>query len=206
MVGIADHGPAIPGGPHYYYFGSCYLVPKRMNGIEVRFGAEANIISKDGELDLPTFIMEKLDFVGAGFHVDTGYNGNSKEDNTNALIAVMESNYVDFITHPGNPAFPVDVELVVQAAVRTGVALEINNSSLTTTRPGSEEICLEIARLMAKLGGNVILGSDSHISCDVGKLAAAQALAEKAGLKEEQILNTSIERLERFLARRRNRR
>jgi putative hydrolase len=203
LVGISDHGPAMPGGPHLYYFGNQRQVPRRIGEIQVRFGVEANIISPGGKLDLPTALLRELDFVAAGLHVDTGYEGQTKAQHTKTLIAAMENPAVDFIVHPGNPRFPIDVEAVAKAAVRTGVALEVNNSSLTMARLGSEEICLQLALLLAELGGQVILGSDSHVSSNVGKLDAAVALARKAGLREEQILNGSTERLKAYLARRR---
>ena len=45
---------------------------------------------------------------------------------------------------PGNPRFPIDEEAVARKAAETGVALEVNNSSLTVVRLGSEEICLRL--------------------------------------------------------------
>mgnify|MGYP000849565947 FL=1 len=203
LVGISDHGPSMPGGPHLYHFGNRLAVPKLIEGVEILFGVEANIISTCGQLDLPPSILGSLDFVAAGLHPATGYEGENKADNTKALICAMENPDLDFIVHPGNPRFPMDVEAVVQAAVRTGVALELNNSSLTICRRGSEGTCFELAKRMAQLGGKVILGSDSHASCNVGNLDAALALAKRAGLRAEQILNTSRELLEQHLAARR---
>lgn len=203
LVGISDHGPAMPGGPHLYHFGNRLAVPEKVHGVELLFGVEANIISTQGELDLPSSILSGLDFVAAGLHPATGYEGENKADNTKALIAAMENPELHFIVHPGNPRFPIDMEAVAQAAVRTGVALELNNSSLTVCRLGSEGTCFELAKRMAQLGGKVILGSDSHISSNVGNLDAALDLAKRAGLGAEQILNTSREILEQHLAARR---
>lgn len=202
-VGIADHGPAMPGGAHPYHFGNRVAVPKEVNGMEVMFGVEANIISPDGKLDLDEKILKGLDFVAAGLHPHTGYEGESREENTRTLIAAMDHPYLDFIVHPGNPRFPIAVEEVALAAVERGVALELNNSSLTVCRLGSEGTCYRLAKELARLGGLVILGSDSHISSKVGNLAAAMELAEKSGLREEQILNTSLERLDQYLDSRR---
>ncbi|MDU6090392.1 MAG: hypothetical protein E6663_03210, partial [Staphylococcus lugdunensis] len=44
----------------------------------------------------------------------------------------------------GNPKFPVDIRAVAEAAAHYNVALEINNSSFTTSRPGSEPNCRAI--------------------------------------------------------------
>jgi putative hydrolase len=206
LIGIADHGPAMPGGPHLYHFGNRPAVPKRIGEMEVFFGVEANIISTDGKLDLPTSILTRLDFVAAGLHTATGYPGENKADNTKALIAAMENPYLDFIVHPGNPRFPIDVEEIALAAVRTGTALELNNSSLTICRLGSEGICITLAKRIAQLGGKIILGSDSHISSNVGNLDAALDLAQRAGLSGEQILNTSRQLLDQYLQERRRHR
>lgn len=203
LVGIADHGPAMPGGPHLYYFGNHGQIPRQIDGMEIRFGVEANIISTDGKLDLPESLLKELDFVAAGLHGDTGYEGKTKADHTKALLGALENPYVDFIVHPGNPRFPIDEEAVARKAAETGVALEVNNSSLTVVRLGSEEICLRLTTKLKEFGGIVILGSDSHISSNVGDLDAAIDLVQRAGLGNEQILNASCKRLEEYLASRR---
>ncbi|MCR4401256.1 MAG: phosphatase [Firmicutes bacterium] len=199
MIAVTDHGPSIPGGPHRYYFGNLRVIPATIEGVEVLKGVEANIISPSGELDLPDRTLQKLEFVLAGFHVGTGYDGGTVEENTRAMIAAMENPHVDAIAHPGNPAFQVDVEEVVKAAKRLGKLLEINNSSLTIVRLDSRENCHRFAELAGALGVTVVIGSDAHHASRVGVFDAAVELAESAGLTEDLVLNTSTRRIMDFL-------
>ncbi|HHY46742.1 MAG TPA: phosphatase [Firmicutes bacterium] len=199
-IAVTDHGPNIPGGPHRYYFGNLRVIPDILHGVAVLKGVEANIINYDGELDLPPDILGRLDFVMAGFHIHTGYDGGTVEENTRAMIRALNNPYVDAVSHPGNPAYPVDIEAVVSAAMAAGKLIEINNSSLTITRPHSDVNCFEFARVARRLGARVVVGSDAHISTRVGGFDSAIELITRAGLTEEYVVNSSITRLQDFFA------
>ncbi len=162
-------------------------------------GAEANIINDTGGIDIPEHCLERLDYTMAGFHSIEEYRSSDIETNTRAMISVMGNPYVKIITHPGNPKYPVDYEAVVAAAKENSVALEINNSSFVATRHGSDSNCRRIAELVADSGSNIIIGSDAHISFDIGNCDEAIKLVNSAGIKEEQVLNADKERLFEFL-------
>ncbi|MFZ5924807.1 MAG: phosphatase [Bacillota bacterium] len=202
MIAVTDHGPSIPGGPHRYYFGNLRSLPSRIAGVEVLKGVEANIISASGKLDLPDWALEKLEFVLAGFHAGTGYDGGTVEENTRAMIGAMENPHVDAVAHPGNPAFQVDIAEVVMAAKDLGKLIEINNSSLTIVRLDSAHNCQRFAELAAEHGVMVVIGSDAHHSSRVGVFDAAIELVERAGLTDEHVLNTQVSRIMDFLRQR----
>jgi putative hydrolase len=124
-----------------------------------------------------------------------------KERNTIGMVNAICNKFVDIITHPGNPDFPIDAVEVVRAARDEGKALEINNSSFLV-RSGSETACLEIGDLIRQHHVWVSISSDAHYAGDVGELTLAVDLARKAGIPEELILNISAERVKTFLARR----
>jgi putative hydrolase len=198
-VAITDHGPALPGGPHHYHFAAMRFIPERIDGIRVFRGMEANILDRSGRIDLPDGATWPLEFVMAGFHEECGYGDGGLTANTDALVAVMENPRVRAISHPGNPLFPVDLEEIARAALRTGTALEINNSSFGTSRAGSPPRCAALARLMADCGAPVVVGSDSHLATGVGDFIKALAVMEAAGIREEQVMNGSLPRLLSFL-------
>jgi hypothetical protein len=114
-------------------------------------------------------------------------------------IAALRHPLVDIIVHPDNPAFPVDMEAVVEAAVREGKALEVNNSSFVHTRSGSEENCLRMARLLAAKKGLVAVGSDAHVATFAGEFSHAVEVLQETDIAAESVINYSIERLEGFL-------
>lgn len=204
MLGITDHGLLMPGGPHFYHFTNMINWPQTINGVEVLKGVEGNIINTYGQIDVPSEVLEHLDLVLAGFHDGTGYNGNSVEDNTRAMVAAIKNPCVHIIVHPGNPKYPVDIEKVVLAARVFGKALELNNNSFFV-RPGSDTRCHLLAKLCKKYKVMVALNSDAHLWCGVGECEKAVELATEVGISEEYILNTSAERVRDFITRHKKR-
>lgn len=199
MIGITDHGLKMPGAPHWYHFTNLISLPRQMNGVEVLRGVEANILDSAGNIDMPEPVLDSyLDLVLAGFHDETGYTGKSVEDHTRAMIAAIQNPYVHVIVHPGNPKFPVDVERVVRTAKDYNKAIELNSNSLVV-RPGSNVRCDLFAKMAKKYGVWVALNSDAHICYNVGNCEQALKLSREAGIKEDQILNSSVNRVHQFL-------
>jgi len=203
-IALTDHGPAMPGGPHRYHFGNLFVVPEREKTVEILRGIEANIIDRDGTLDISEYYLQQLDLVWAGFHMPCMQPA-TRALNTEVLLRTLENPYVDGIVHPGNPDFPIHEEAVVLAAREKGKLLEINNSSFLIRR-GSKTRCLEIARLVRHHGGLVSLNSDAHIAGDVGSSDIALSLAHEAGLSPRQIINTDTAMIHHFLKARGKRR
>ncbi len=198
MVAITDHGPAMPGATHAYYFGNMHVLPEEICGIEVLKGIEANIIDYEGNIDLSEEYLQKLDIVLAGFHAIC-YSGGTKEQNTRAMIKAMENPQVDIIVHPGNPLYPIDEYQVVEAAIKNNTLLEINNSSLTVSRKGSCENCQQIARVAQEMGARIVIGSDAHSSCHVGNFSTSLEMVMEAGFTQEQVLNSSVGNIKDYL-------
>lgn len=198
-LAITDHGPALPGGPHRYHFCAMRFIPRHIAGVRILRGVEANILDEKGTLDLDQGMLEELDFVMAGLHENCGFCGKDIELNTQALLAVMENPRVKCISHPGNPIFPVHLNKIVSAALATGTALEINNSSFSLSRKGSSDNCSKMARLCAALGTPIMIGSDAHISQGVGVFDDALRIVAETGIAEGQVVNASLERLLDFL-------
>lgn len=182
MVAITDHGPSMPGGPHCYHFGNLRALPSEIYGVKILKGVEANIIDYDGNIDLPERYLDILDIVLAGFHTFCYPNG-TVEDNTKAMINTIKNPYVDIIVHPGNPEFPININKVVEAAKEYNVNIEINNSSFTVSRRGSEANCIRIAKKAALIEAPIVIGSDAHSAFYVGTFDKAVETVKKAGIK-----------------------
>jgi len=198
LVGMTDHGPALPGAPHPYHFAALRFVPESLHGVRILRGVEANIVAP-GTIDLEDDLCDRLDLVMAGFHEDCGFEDRGAKGNTAALLALMERGRVRVITHPGNPLFPLDYPEVVRGAAATGTALEINNSSFCVSRKGSRGNCRKIVRLAASFGAPLVIGSDAHIAQGVGEFDDALALCLKEGIAWEQIMNRTLESTLAFL-------
>lgn len=203
IFALTDHGPAITGGTQLYHFGNLKVIPPVLYGVRMLKGVEANILDFNGSLDMPEDYLARLDFVLAGFH-ELGLEPGSEEENTAALCRVMENPWVDAISHPGNPVYPIDIEAFVDAAYRNNRPVEMNNSSFVVRR-GSAERCELIARACVKRGVRVICGSDAHISFDIGRFDHVLALFRKVGMPRELVLNASVKAFDAYLEERHRR-
>ncbi|HEY3375734.1 MAG TPA: phosphatase [Candidatus Aquicultor sp.] len=207
MVAITDHGPCLPGGAHRYHFWNLRIMPPELHGVRILRGIEANIINEAGEIDLPLDYLEHLDIVLAGFHPSCGYESTTAKKNTETLIRAIQNPVIDAIVHPGNMKFPIKPEPVVEVAAQAGMALELNNSSFlpASSREFAYETDEAIARFAKEQAVPIILSSDAHIYTQVGDVMYAAALAFDVGLPAEQILNTSVEAVLDYLAKRHTR-
>ncbi|MFA4967715.1 MAG: PHP domain-containing protein [Candidatus Margulisiibacteriota bacterium] len=200
MFAVTDHGPTMPGAPHYYHFANLRMVPRKMSGVRILRGVEANIINDKGEIDLSeeNIAWGELEIVMVTFHPRCGYENQGEEKNTEVLIKAIENPRVNIIAHPGNPQFQVNIRKTVEAAKRNQVLIEINNSS-DFSRPGCHDRCVEFAREAQRQGLKVVVGTDSHISTMLGDFSNAQKLLKEAGLDKNDVVNTSEAMIDKYL-------
>uniref|UniRef100_A0A7V3YLX5 Phosphatase n=1 Tax=Candidatus Caldatribacterium californiense TaxID=1454726 RepID=A0A7V3YLX5_9BACT len=199
-LGIADHTPSMPGGPSPLYFEARGHFPREVLGVRLYFGAEVDIVDEEGHLDLPERILRRLDFVIVSLHPQV-FQGGPREVNTRALLRALEHPLVDIVAHPGNPRYSLDYAEVVTRAVQLGKVIEINNSSFSVSRRGSEENCRLIAQEVKSRGGWVVVSSDAHFCEEVGEFGEALRLLENVGFPAERIVNASLKNLEDFFER-----
>ena len=197
MFAITDHGPDMPGAPHIWHFGNMKVIPDEMYGVRVLKGTEANIIDMNGSLDIPEDYLRVLDWVNASFH-DVCIEPGTVKQHTEAWIKVAQNPYVDAIAHSGNPIFSFDIDEVLKAVKEHGKMVEINNHSFAV-RKGSEENCRIIASKCKEMGIKVVVGSDAHISYDIGKFDKVYKLFEEVGMPEDLIMNVSAANFVEYL-------
>ena len=200
-VGLTEHGPGYPGSVGWAYFNTYRDIPRTMGRLQVFCGAEANLMGLDGALDFTPEQLAKLDLVIASCHRECTPAG-SREENTRMLLQAMENPGVDIMGHPDNPLYPIEAELLAREASRLEKALEINNSS-PAARPGSEPICRELLLAAKKYKTLLGVGSDAHYHLKVGCFDYSLGLLQEMEIPEEQVVNSSMERLNQFLSRHR---
>ncbi len=188
VLGTTEHGITMPHSPHIWYFHNYKVLPRELYGVTMLYGTEANIIDYDGNLDMDDVTLDIMDIVIASIH-DAVYKVGNIEENTNAFINTMESSKVDIIGHVGNPDVPVDFEKIVKNALKNDVLIEINNSSFTTSRIGSDSNCKEIALLCKKYNAKLIINSDAHFCTRIGEFTEAVKMLESIDFPEELIIN-----------------
>lgn len=203
LIGITEHSMAMPGTCHEYYFMNMRILPRSMYGIEVRHGAEVNIMDLQGHLDMEEYLLKMMDVVIASMHTPCLKSG-SRQENTEAAIRAMKNPYVNILGHPDDSRFPLDYEAVVQAAKEEGVLIELNNNSLHPLGARKNPIPndIEILKYCQKYNVPIILGSDAHTQEDVGNHKFVQILLEELDFPEELIVNRSVAEYKRYINRR----
>lgn len=199
LLGISEHGPGIPGTCNPIYFCNLPDVPRRLYGVEMVHGCEANVLD-DGAFSLPQRSLKCLDYIIVGIHL-LCYRDAGPEKNTDNLISCMEHEKVRFVSHPDSDRMPVQYERLVRAAKELHVALEVNNSSLRRPekRPGCVKNYKEMLELCRRYDVPIIVSSDAHDPSAVGRFDAALALLNETAFDKRLILNTDVERFKRFI-------
>lgn len=199
-LGLSDHAPAMPGGPHAFYFNNIKCIPSEVDGLKILRGIEANIMNYDGRLDAEEDEMLKgVDYAIVSLHPPCIEPG-TKEQNTNAILKAMDKEKVKIIGHLDDSRYEIDYEPVVKKAKEKNILLEINNSSLKTTsfRMGARENYETMLELCKKYNTRVILGTDAHISYDIGKFTFAEKLLEQLEFPKELVLNYYEDQIKEF--------
>jgi len=179
VMAITDHGPSMEGAPHAGYFVNMGRIPRKMHGVNLLMGCEANVIDLEGKIDLKVDTVEALDIVLVGLHKFTPYPANtSLAENTKALVGAMTSNKIHIVSHPYRLDFPVDIIELVRVASGQGVALELNLSLLKLF--GNKKELLDKINLMIeaaeKTGVKIVVSSDAHIATEIGDDSALSDL------------------------------
>lgn len=199
LFAITDHGPDMADAPHYWHFMNMHVWPRVVDGVGILRGIEANIKNTAGDIDCTGPMLDALDLIIAGFH-EPVFPPRDAVAHTEAMIAAMAGGDVHIISHPGNPKFPVDIPAIAAAAAYYQVALELNNSSFSHSRKGSEPNCRAIAEAVRDAGGWLALGSDSHTAFTLGDFSECRRILDEVNFPEDRILNVSPRRLLDFLA------
>ncbi len=156
------------------------------DGIRILHAAEVEI-KADGELDYPDDFLATLDLVLASLHTSLRQ---PRDKVTARLINAINNPNVDIIGHPTGRKIPdregadLDMEAVLQAAAKSGVAMEINAS------PYRLDLDDKYARRAKELGVKISINTDSHSAKDMEAMSFGVAIAKRAWLTPQDVINT----------------
>ncbi len=211
-LAITEHGPTIPGTCAPIYFTNFNVIDRRMYGIELLMGIELNIVDYQGGLDLSSGSLRKIDVGIASVHPNVGNGENypayipgDVKENTRAYLGAMESPDVDIIGHPDDPRVPVDYEALVKGARENHVLLELNASSLDPMnvrgKGGAAENMKKMLAFCERYGTHVIVNSDAHCACAIGRFDKIAAILQDIHFPEELVVNRDLTLYKSFLHR-----
>jgi DNA polymerase (family 10) len=161
-------------------------IDAKLDGIKLLAGSEVNVLP-NGTLDYEDEVLEELDWVVASLH--TSFRMKEKEM-TARMIHAMEHPLVDVIGHPTGrkiekrEPYALDIEAVVEAAIRTGTFLEINSA------PDRRDLNEQNARHAAEMGALLVIDSDSHGVETLANIRYGVATARRGWVTAKQVANT----------------
>lgn len=154
-------------------------------------------IKADGSLDYPDEFLASLDLVLASMHTSLRQ---PRDKVTQRVISAIRNPHVDIIGHPTGRLIPeregadLDMEAILQAAAETGVALEIN------AHPARLDLDDVYARRAKELGIRISINTDSHSEEDFDNLFYGVAIARRAWLTKNDVINAwSADKLLKWL-------
>jgi DNA polymerase (family X) len=148
--------------------------------------AEVNIM-KDGSLDIPNTVLDKLDIVGAAIH---SHFNLPIETQTERLIKAAKNPSVDILFHPTGrlinkrAGYPLDIEKVIEAAKDTNTVLEID------AHYDRLDLKDEYVRMAVRNGVKLVIDSDAHHPIHYSFLTFGIAQARRGWAIQSDILNT----------------
>ena len=202
LLGITEHAPKMLGSCHELYFQNLKVVDRQMCGVELLLGAELNILSPDGTVDLPDSILQKLDITIASLHIPCMKPGTLLE-NTRAYVNAIKNPFINIIGHPDDRRYPVDYKEIVLAAKEYDTLIELNNASLTDggARVNARPLDIELLELCKEYEVPIVVASDAHIHLAVGNHDQANALLEEVRFPEHLIVNQDANYLKKYVNR-----
>jgi DNA polymerase (family 10) len=148
--------------------------------------AEVNIM-KDGSLDIPNTVLDKLDIVGAAIH---SHFNLPIETQTERLIKAAKNPSVDILFHPTGrlinkrAGYPLDIEKVIEVAKDTNTVLEID------AHYDRLDLKDEYVRMAVRNGVKLVIDSDAHHPIHYSFLTFGIAQARRGWAIQSDILNT----------------
>jgi DNA polymerase (family 10) len=154
--------------------------------IRILAGSECDILA-DGTLDFPDEVLAELDVVLAAVHSRFTQPG---PEMTARICRALENPHVRVLAHPtgrrigAREPYDVDLEQVFAAARRHGKAVEINAS------PSRLDLKDSHARRARDLGLPLAIDTDAHDLSDLDHIGLGIAIARRAWVGPDQVVNT----------------
>jgi DNA polymerase (family X) len=154
-------------------------------GFRILSGAEVNI-QKDGSLDIPNNVLDRLDIVGAAIHSNFSL---PIEIQTNRLLEAAKNPSVDIIFHPTGrvinrrDGYPVDIARLIDTARDTKTVLEID------AHYNRLDLKDEYIRMAVDNDVNLVIDSDAHHPLHFAFLKFGIGQARRGWAEKPRILN-----------------
>lgn len=212
-IGMTDHyGPMFVDLTQISAAMNMRALPEVIHGVRILAGTEIDIMDAQGHLaghdmkpvqgrnqTMADLLLESRELTIASVHYFEGVGELSPVQSTELYCNVIANPYVHVLGHIGRSGLPFEIDTVVKAAAQAGKIIEINEHSYNLGEVVANR-CLEIAKACAKHGTRICVSSDAHSAFFIGKFDRALKMLNDIGFPEEQVVNTTLDRLKGVLA------
>ena len=149
-------------------------------------GMEIDILA-DGELDLEDELLAELDLVVISVHSRFEL---PEEEQTARVLKALRHPAVNVFAHPTGRlinrrrAIALDMDRVIDEAVRLGVTLELN------ANPHRLDLKDTHLRLARERGAKILISTDAHRTTELDLMRCGVEQARRAGLEPRHVVNT----------------
>jgi DNA polymerase (family 10) len=144
-------------------------------------------IRRDGSLDLPDDVLAELDWVQLSLHAG---QREPRKELTRKVTEAMRHPAVRCLSHPKGriinhrPPNALDLDAVIEVALETGVALEVNGL------PDRLDLAGPDARRAVEAGVLLVVSTDAHSVRGLANMELAVATARRGWATAADVLNT----------------
>jgi DNA polymerase (family 10) len=190
--GVADHSKSAhyAGGLSVEQIEKQHREADRLNkkfgkDFQILKGIESDILL-DGSLDYPEDILSRFDYVVASIH------GRFKLDHkaqTDRLLRAVSNPYTSILGHMTGrqlmrrPGYDIDIEKVLRACAKHGVAVEIN------AHPWRLDLDWRWHQLALDCGCMMSINPDAHSIAELDHMRWGVEMARKGGIPADRVLN-----------------
>jgi DNA polymerase (family X) len=150
-------------------------------------GVECDILP-DGRLDLRDSVLVELEWVQASVH---GGQRMPRRELTKRVEEAMRNPYVRCLSHPmgriigHRPENALDLERVIEVALETGVALEVNGL------PDRLDLRGELVGLAVEAGVGIVVSTDAHSMRGLANMELAVRTARRGWATAADVVNAN---------------
>jgi DNA polymerase (family 10) len=163
-------------------------------------GIESDILA-DGSLDYPDDVLDRFDFVVASIHGRFKLDRKAQTDRLLRAIANPQTTILGHMTGrqlQRRPGYEIDVEKVLRACAKYGVAVEIN------AHPWRLDLDWRWHQAALDFGCMMSINPDAHSIRELDHMHWGVEMARKGGVPPDRVLNAMpLPEITRYLRRRR---
>jgi DNA polymerase (family 10) len=153
--------------------------------VRILKGIESDILS-DGSLDYPDEVLARFDFVVASVHSRFKLGRKEQTDRILRAVANRRTTILGHMTGRQllrRPGYDVDVERILRACAKHGVAVEIN------ANPWRLDLDWRWHQRALDLGCMMSVNPDAHSTSEIDLTHWGVEMARKGGVPKERVLN-----------------